>query len=589
MKDKVTKRSNIVFYIAVMFLPNIFLFYLFNNNKHKNILYISHFAVLAIIFAIFGVLLFLLFRKITKSSEAALVVSLFSWMTFWLFEAVISLANWYSYVFVQRLLLFASLVAITIALLRFFRIHSAAISEYRGAFLVLGVTICVLFTYNLAPALHTEVLLFTFGAPQKEIHQIESNLHSEESSVPVHTPPQGGMYEIKTAFVIDDSLPKPDIYWIHMDEMMGFSAVDKYLGDAQDNLKSELEKRGFRVNEYAEHRAASTFFALSSLLSPTFHDSYLEPLHSTHKNMLMRQLSEILYNRLRIDGINLIEDIHPQHELFQAFRAVDYTVTALGFHSEVYFRSADIVYRGDDAYPLSITDGEENQEARLRAVKLSKYSDLRRLMTSTTPLSIFDKIISAFVYEQTKDLWFSIPEHEDVVNRFAVRALTDYEERHLYRVLYDSFTVPSPKLTYVLNNITHWPYESVYLTGSISNPSPDNRFAFDLLYLPNYIYAAEVMLSTIDIILEENPYAIIILQADHGVMNVHEDMILNSGYSEAQVMEMWLSVMSAVRIPQLFGGLDEPVDPLDITRLLINRYVGENYELTKRPSTENSQ
>jgi hypothetical protein len=38
-------------------------------------------------------------------------------------------------------------------------------------------------------------------------------------------------------------------------------------------------------------------------------------------------------------------------------------------------------------------------------------------------------------------------------------------------------------------------------------------------------------------------------------------------------------VMSAVRIPETWGGLQEPLDPLDISRVLVNRYVGSNYAM----------
>jgi hypothetical protein len=41
------------------------------------------------------------------------------------------------------------------------------------------------------------------------------------------------------------------------------------------------------------------------------------------------------------------------------------------------------------------------------------------------------------------------------------------------------------------------------------------------------------------------------------------------------------SVISAVRIPKRWGGLDQPLDPLDISRVLVNRYVGENYKLVE--------
>jgi hypothetical protein len=51
------------------------------------------------------------------------------------------------------------------------------------------------------------------------------------------------------------------------------------------------------------------------------------------------------------------------------------------------------------------------------------------------------------------------------------------------------------------------------------------------------------------------------------------------GYTKEQIVELMHSVFSAVRIPDEYGGLDEPIAPLNITRELINRFVGDNYEL----------
>ena len=496
MKDKQTSNSNILFYFAVCFLPNVFLFFLFNSNKHRNNLYFSHFAVLAAIFALLGVLLFLLYRKITHSSEAAVAVSLFSWTTFWLFEAIISLYDWNSYVFLQRIVLLVGFAAVTSVFLWFFRIHSAAVSKYRSAFIVLAVTVCVLLVYNFAPALYTEVLLFAFGTPQGEIHEIETEFHSEDSSVSVHTPQRGGLYEIKTDFTIDDSLPKPDIYWFHMDEMIGFSAVEKYFGEVQDELKSELVKRGFVINEDAVHRAPLTAAAFSSLLSPTFHDSYLGPFYSNHEHLLNRQLSYELYDRLKLDGINMQADIHSQHEIFLAFKAVDYTVVASGG----VFRPPDIVYRRDKSHPLAIISDAESLDAWREDGELRRFDDLRKLLTSTTPLSLINRMISEYI-GAPEGLWLPIPEYLDVISQYSVRRRPGEFERHLYRILYDSFSVPSPKLVYLVNLIAHSPYDAVFQLGELENPSFNSR-AVDLLYLPNYKYAAEVMLSKIDMVLD---------------------------------------------------------------------------------------
>jgi len=51
------------------------------------------------------------------------------------------------------------------------------------------------------------------------------------------------------------------------------------------------------------------------------------------------------------------------------------------------------------------------------------------------------------------------------------------------------------------------------------------------------------------------------------------------GWSDEDVRRQQLSAFSAVRIPQIYGGLDAPLDPRNISRELVNRFVGENYEL----------
>lgn len=103
------------------------------------------------------------------------------------------------------------------------------------------------------------------------------------------------------------------------------------------------------------------------------------------------------------------------------------------------------------------------------------------------------------------------------------------------------------------------------------------------LYPLAYEYSNEVMFNMIDLILEHNPNAIIVIQADHG-MHLHgtQRQLLAEGFTEEEVAHIQNSVLSAVRIPEQYGGLDEPLDPRNITRELVNRFVGENYQLIAR-------
>jgi hypothetical protein len=73
----------------------------------------------------------------------------------------------------------------------------------------------------------------------------------------------------------------------------------------------------------------------------------------------------------------------------------------------------------------------------------------------------------------------------------------------------------------------------------------------------------------------------IILQSDHGlhIENTKLQLISKYGKTDEDVRIMQNQTISAVRIPEKWGGLEEPIEPLNIVRLLINRYVGENYRL----------
>jgi hypothetical protein len=558
VKDKPINQlgGNILLCFAALFMPNIFLFFLFNNNKVMNNLHFSHFVVLAVVFSIISVCIFLVYRKISNSIEGAFVTLLISWIFFWLFEAILSIAVRRS-ASLGRVILLVCMAGGIAILLRIFHQYHSAIQKYRSAFLVLATTICVLFSYNFIPALHSEVLIGK-----------------------ANPPPTKKPYNIKTEFVVDHSLPSPDIYWFHMDEMVGFRAVEKYFGDAQDKLKAELIKRGFVLNESAELRAGYTQVAVPALLSPTFYDSYLRLQLAEAAHLLRNSRQRQLNERFRASGLipkdvfTVSGDIASGFEMFRALKMKDYSTILISTNLvTINWGLIDRLYRANDEYPLSVHSNS------VRVNVLEEINDLKYLLMTTTPFSLADNIITNWIEHLKKD-WLTVPAYEGVVNQLTCQTLGIIEERRLYRRLYDALSVPSPKIIYMMNFLAHRPYNRVYETDKLENPYPDNFDAVDLLYLPQYKYAAKVMLLAIDMVLEKNPDAIIVLQGDHGIHHhLVQAYMVNKGFSDNQILSMNHSVISALRIPPQYGGLDKPVDPLNISRLLVNRFVGQNYEL----------
>jgi hypothetical protein len=343
--------------------------------------------------------------------------------------------------------------------------------------------------------------------------------------------------------------------------------------------RSALISRGFVINERAELGAGSTRPSYPALLSPTFYDSYFGKRLSEVSHLLRWESTSALERILESDGISIAANVAPYFELNHALSTKGYTTVKIGtlvFPQEPF----DINYTGDDEYTLRKSN---NGNSRIN-ILLDEVGDLLQLLMKTTPLSVFEESINGFITDINRRSWLPIPWHEDVLDRLTENTLAIDMEKWIYRRVYDSFSIPSPKYVNIVNFVVHEPYDRIYETGKLENPSPDNPYNLELLYLPQYKYGMEVTIRTIDLILEHNPNAVIVLQGDHGPHALGLRFLHEQGYSDDQLIEMNHSVISAVRIPPQYGGLDEPLRPVNISRVLVNRFVGENYAFLPDPA-----
>jgi hypothetical protein len=83
----------------------------------------------------------------------------------------------------------------------------------------------------------------------------------------------------------------------------------------------------------------------------------------------------------------------------------------------------------------------------------------------------------------------------------------------------------------------------------------------------------------IDEILERDPDAVIVLQGDHGLHGNSEAEITDT-FGKDAVAPIWNQVMSALRVPEKYQNGDETYaleNPLNMSRYLVNAFVGRNY------------
>jgi len=512
-------KLSIVFYcLAASLIPAIMLFYLYNQNYAANHIVFNNILILAGGAAVTGLLLFWIFRFAAGSAEGALLLSLLFWLYFWTYRILINaLARYLAALTSFGLTVFLGIILIIAAVL--FRLHKPFFFKARPAFSVLTVIIIVLFVFNLTPGVNHQLTLQRGRAERAE---------KEDA----------GVFYIKRDFIVNPRLPKPDIHWFHVDGMMSLGKVERFWGENLEYLREELKSRGFLIYEDAELNGGYTIAAMPALLSPAFYDSYYGERLLEFDRLLRGDTEGSLYSRLAEDGLSFREDIMPYYELFTAVASAGYEIVqgegrgnnlSWVFENVIPFNHGS---RGGYAYVLKWWN---------RFLE----GDLPELLSLTTP--------------------FDIPSG---IERVPI------ETRHS-----DEHSEPLPSFnwhTFLYTHVESWRISNSHLSeeGASRIHSRPN------LYPIAYKYQAKEVLAYIDLVLEENPDAVIVMQGDHGFhYQVTQQHLLEQGYTADEVLELVYSIFSAVRIPAKYGGLGEPIAPLNISRELVNRFVGENYDL----------
>ena len=549
MKKSARKIDVVLHLISATVLPNIFLFYFYNQNRLLNHLLLEHVLIVAVVLVAISYVVFLLSALVARSLQGALAITTLFWLIFWTFGRSYTFSLRYS-AYLSQLLWFIFLLLVLGAIALFLRLYFPSFSKVNVIFRIMSFCLCMLFVFNFIPSITHSGAVF--------IDVEEVNAHPK----------------VRQDFNVSPELPRPDIYWFHMDGMVSLGTMERHFNQPQDTLRSELEKRGFVEYEDAL-LTSSTMFSLIALFNPDFYDSFLNLHLEETRHIYGQQQVHALVDRLSQAGMDINVHINPYHEMIKAFMSADYDVIFIGptatphIYVSPYHRIYNVFDLGDYALQQSMVHNVNFDSAWHNFLRNS--GNLIQLMTLTTPLSIFS---NQLVLPDIRH--FSVPFYEEEINRHVENA-NSFHSQNLYRLLIDTFENPinqSPKFVFFAQYYTHtgldwlqssmpW-YELSYLEG----------------YPASFDFASTTMLNSIDIILERNPNAIIVLQSDHGLSPLTDWNSLNNlGFSEEDFVELSTSVFSAVRIPPQYGGLDELLNPLNISRLLVNRFVGENYTL----------
>lgn len=584
MAQKITLAQiaeRLIYLLAVVFTPGIPLFYLYSRNAAQGLLF-KHFLIMGGILAVFSLAIYLTVSKLVLKRRRTVIIIAIFWAAFWFFKPlgkIISRVNaGFSQVEIAVYLLMLMLIIIIGFIFRW--IHMSRLVAN-----TIAILLCLMFAFNFIP----QALTVSAGENQRAYNERTGELP----------------YKIKTEFKVDPNLPKPNIYWLHMDGMMGFDAVERYFNDSQTELKNDLVQRGFVINKSARLNAGYTQIAVPAITSPVFYDSYLAGEFARVAQLTRTPRENSLNLSMTEKGFSLYEDIYPKTEILKAFSDAGYINVGNGSIIPAS-KNLDIQINGDEV----IIDLDIYRE---KYIKFNKIVDFINLITDASALSVIKtKIDEILGKRKPATITQLLPAYQETVDKY-VTVYSDSDSMFLggrslgmadkVRAMKYTASIQSPHFVYFNNLMAHCYnlYNSVigdvvydiYIGRAFIFDENGNLYKVKLddpndvnLYLPQHKYTVKQMLAQVDTIIENDPEAVIILQSDHGIHGIgngadyfDSKFMFERGYSLEDQLNLNLSVMSAVRIPPQYGKLSQPLDPLDIARYLVNNFVGKgNYD-----------
>jgi hypothetical protein len=186
-----------------------------------------------------------------------------------------------------------------------------------------------------------------------------------------------GQMPLKTEFVAAKTgANAPNVYWFHCDGMLGFSSMEKYFGDSQNEFLYALKDRGFAVNKTAMLEAGHiTWIAIPALMCPYFYDQWLNTRLSSHEKAMQ------LRSRL-LDYGGLLSSARFKNETINAFEAAGYATHTIATVDIYFYPTTDFFYYpSDDAGFVKL----ERKSIEDKIVQLTDYFQQRDFLIHFIP------------------------------------------------------------------------------------------------------------------------------------------------------------------------------------------------------------
>lgn len=370
-------------------------------------------------------------------------------------------------------------------------------------------------------------------------------------------------YNTNKDIVIDKDKPSPNIYWFHMDGMPNTDFINNYYNEPLTDFKESLNK--MNVVNYEDSSFVGghhTITALNAMINPDYYDNYLKDY--------LNEKDKCEFTKCKTKYVPTFKNLHYRridNELIKGLKEKGYTTISITEYNQYVSLKTDHIYdtfRTQDSCKVPYFKGINNND--------DIYKDVLKIHLEQ--LLKYDNININMVNNATK----YIPCNKDI-NNYKNISKVDSQKQILTAIIDSKDKDNNPKFYFIDNVLIHkyWNYDS---EGNFIRSYNTDLNDYDDCYR----YVSKVILEYINYIKENDPNSIIIFQGDHGI-HVLEDDILKEIYKidDNDILDIRNSTVSLIYIPEEYKNGNEEYlnNPLNISRYLINNYVGDNYKYIK--------
>lgn len=386
-------------------------------------------------------------------------------------------------------------------------------------------------------------------------------------------------YNYEKKFEVDEEKENPNIYWVHCDGMMNLNDVRKYFNSDLSYFNQYFIKNNYYYNEDAELAVGhSTLRSLAALFNPTYYDEfYKEYLIDLEKQYLEKKKnSKFIVNYYELEEKRL------NNELFNALGEKGYKTVVIGDYSPYTAFCSDYFY--DYYYYSDDGSGFHTDKKELRYINMednNKFQLNSYIRFNHARLLFYNTIIYPLI-EDINYLDYDLIKYNDLeLKDYDYTNKTEYwNAKAIFKSLKESYNENEKHFTFVDYKLAHYP---LFFTQYGEQIGKENEYNINY-YVGNYVYSFKLLLEMLDYIKTIDKNAIIVVQADHG-LHVYEDwdLMQQLNINNEELQEVRNSVINAVYVPKKYRNGDEELlgNPLNISRYLVNNFVGYNYEYIK--------